>query len=89
MFSSRSVWVHILRGCIGFGCLGLALFQLTHYPLWSIFLLITGIAMLRGCPACWTIGLIETIHKRRVTTCTPCGEKKLLASSNHGNDTSE
>lgn len=81
MFSSRSVWVHLLRGCIGFGCLGLALFQLTHSPLWSILLLIAGIAMLRGCPACWTIGLIETIRKRRVA-CKPCAEKNLHPRNN-------
>lgn len=88
MFSSRSVWIHLLRGCIGFGCLGLAIFQLTYSPLWSIPLLVVGFVMLRGCPACWTIGLIATIRNRRIT-CKPCEEKKLLTSSGSRSDTTE
>lgn len=88
MFSSRSVWVHLLRGGIGFGCLALAIFQLTHSSLWGLPLLVAGFVLLRGCPACWTIGLIATIRNRRVT-CQPCAEKSRLAFLSARNDTAE
>ena len=61
MFASRSVSMHLLRGISGFVMLGLAI--ATVQFVWPLFLFIPlGLFLLRGCPICWTMGLIETIH---------------------------
>jgi hypothetical protein len=65
-FASRSVPRHLVRGAIGFGLIG-AGFVLTVVagPV-SLLLVPAGLATLRGCPMCWTIGLIATISDGRL-----------------------
>ena len=61
MFGNRSLRLHLFRGLSGFGTLYLAL---TSYPIfgWPALLLIgVSVWFLKGCPACWTIGLFETV----------------------------
>lgn len=65
MFCSRSVSVHLLRG-LGAVLLLIAAFALgrEHVWLWPP-LLIGAVVLLRGCPMCWTIGLLEIIGRGR------------------------
>jgi hypothetical protein len=80
MFASQSLSIHILRGVVGFGSFILA--YVLGNPLAMIGLFVLGFVSLRGCPTCWTLGLIETIHNTRqrqrglpeVVLCKECGE---------------
>jgi hypothetical protein len=65
MYCSRSVSVHLLRG-VGALALLVVAFALgrEHVWLWPP-LLIGAVVLLGGCPMCWTLGLIETIGRRR------------------------
>ncbi len=61
MFASKSLPIHLLRGIGGFAALGLAI--VTIQFIWPVLLLVPiGLFLLRGCPMCWTMGLIETIR---------------------------
>jgi hypothetical protein len=70
MFCSRSVSVHLLRG-IGAVTLLVAAFAFgrDHVWLWPP-LLIGAVVLLRGCPMCWLVGLLETIVDRKQTSST-------------------
>ena len=66
MFGSKTVLAHILRGMIGFGALGLAIVLARNADTASVHasvtLAIVALIALRGCPVCWTIGLLETLR---------------------------
>lgn len=62
-FGNRTMAVHLARGMLGFGALALA--AAAPIPLWwRILLLPAALVALKGCPACWTIGLFETLAMR-------------------------
>ena len=60
-YGNKSIILHLARGVVGVGALGLALrgYDLVGWPA----LLLVGVTlwMLKGCPICWTIGLFESI----------------------------
>lgn len=63
MFASKSLTEHLLRGLIGVG----ALAGVVAYGglVWPLFVLLpAALVALRGCPACWTIGLVQTVWAR-------------------------
>lgn len=64
MFASRSVLVHVARGVLGLLLVvgGLAL---TPVSAWGLLLVPLGILAWRGCPTCWTMGLIATLARGR------------------------
>lgn len=62
---------HLARGAVGFGALIASLALLPAMGPVSLVLAPVGLLALRGCPACWTMGLIEAISRGRVRrTCT-------------------
>jgi hypothetical protein len=65
-FASSSVPRHLARGAVGFGLLigGIALIPVLGpaAAIASPF----GFVALKGCPMCWTLGLIETISQGRL-----------------------
>jgi hypothetical protein len=67
MFYSSTISEHLSRGVLGFGSVLLGLTYMTHGTLSgflvSIPLLSFSLYVLRGCPACWTLGLIQTISR--------------------------
>ncbi|WP_437963887.1 hypothetical protein WMF04_29680 [Sorangium sp. So ce260] len=64
MFASKSLVAHVARGVIGFGALAAAVL-LARDLLWlSLALLPVALVALRGCPMCWTVGLIQTVAAR-------------------------
>ncbi len=63
MFGSRSVLLHLGRGVVGFGALGLALSG-AGSPWLSLALVPVALFALKGCPICWTMGLLETVTMR-------------------------
>ena len=62
MFASRTLSEHVLRGLVGIAAIVGAVLS----PLgWlSVPLVIVGLVALRGCPMCWTIGLVQTVWDR-------------------------
>jgi len=65
-FASASLTRHLVRGVIGFGGLIGAFALVPVVGLYSLLLLPLGVLALRGCPMCWTIGLLETISNGRL-----------------------
>ncbi len=69
VFGNRTLLLHVAKGLGGFGALGIALATMNATIVPSLVLLPLSLYLLRGCPACWTIGLFETIvmkiHQRR------------------------
>ena len=63
-FASASLAEHLLRGMLGFGALIAALLSGTEYPLAALALFVLALLVMRGCPSCWTIGLIGTCRLR-------------------------
>lgn len=83
-FASSSLPRHLVRGVIGFGSLiGSVAFIPTAGPV-SLLLLPVGVLALRGCPMCWTIGLIQTISRGRLQhTCEDGRCKLTVADRDH------
>ena len=60
VFGSKSLIGHLLRGVTGF----LAVYwAFTHQsePVLSVLSIGAALVLFRGCPVCWTVGLIETV----------------------------
>lgn len=65
MFCSSSVSIHLLRGAAAFALIAAALYFKLLGPMGSGMALIGAFLLLRGCPMCWLVGLVETIARRR------------------------
>lgn len=64
MFASASIIEHLARGVIGIGALAFGVTAAPAHPWALVFALPVAIYALRGCPTCWTIGLVETVARR-------------------------
>lgn len=64
MFASKSLWEHLARGAAGVGALVAAVALGPTWPWLSLALLPLALVALRGCPMCWTVGLVQTLHAR-------------------------
>lgn len=64
LFASRTLTRHLLRGAIAAALLYAAISRQDSAPGWSMLAGLLALVALRGCPACWTIGLVETICRR-------------------------
>ena len=64
MFGSRSVVWHLTKGAFGVAALVLASLLTPQYP-WALFVGVpAALIAFRGCPLCWTMGLVETVSAR-------------------------
>jgi hypothetical protein len=63
-FASRTVTRHLLRGGAGLLLLVWALGQFATQPVVAVAAAGAAVVALRGCPMCWTVGLIETVASR-------------------------
>lgn len=66
VFASKSLREHFIRGAIGLTCLyaGYKLFgPAQSYTAFAAAMVLFGLSLwaLRGCPVCWTVGLINTV----------------------------
>lgn len=62
IFASRGLAEHIVRGVVGLVALQQAVALSATQPLQSLVLAGTALLAFRGCPVCWTIGLVETAY---------------------------
>ena len=64
MFGSPTITGHLSRGVIGGGALTGAVVWSSSHPMFAMLAVLTALAAFRGCPMCWTIGLVETISAK-------------------------
>ena len=60
VFGSKSLPGHLLRGVTGFFAVYWA-FTHQSEPALSVLSIGAALVLFRGCPVCWTVGLMETI----------------------------
>jgi hypothetical protein len=71
--ASGSLRAHIARGAAGFGAAALSVALLSALGPISLLLLLFSVLAWRGCPTCWTVGLIGTIADERARRrCSRC-----------------
>ena len=61
MFASKSIGAHLSRGAVGIAAFVCASISYPHHPWIALGLLAVAIVALRGCPMCWTLGLVQTV----------------------------
>ena len=64
IFASHSVVEHVLRGVVGIATLVIAVSISSEQPGASLVLAGVSLLAFRGCPICWTIGLVEMGWRR-------------------------
>lgn len=73
--------LHLLRGAVGFGLLGSAVALTLSFGIAGLLLVPPGMAALRGCPMCWTAGLIEGVSAGRAQRSCPDGSCTLRSQA--------
>jgi hypothetical protein len=77
--ANTSLVRHLARGAIGFGLIGVALALTASVGPAALLLAPAGLIALRGCPACWIAGLIETASAGRLErSCRSCSSGAAL-----------
>ncbi|MFF1906078.1 hypothetical protein [Kitasatospora sp. NPDC058218] len=80
-FASASLTRHLARGALGFGALIGSFALIPVVGPGALLLLPVGVLALRGCPMCWTIGLIQTVSRGRLKrSCTVDGQCRLTVA---------
>ena len=64
-FASASVPRHLLRGLVGLLALAAAIAGTAVAGPAALLLLVVTVVAWRGCPTCWTVGLLQTIECER------------------------
>src|SRR5262249_24584970 len=64
MFASRTVVNHLMRGGIAGSLIAWAIVHQSSDPVFTLLAIVLAVVAMRGCPLCWTIGLVETIANR-------------------------
>ena len=72
LFATQTLSGHLIRGVVAFVLLYAAIGQQHAYPYWSVVAGLLALVAMRGCPACWTIGLVETVLQRQRRRRRPC-----------------
>jgi hypothetical protein len=61
MFASKSLTEHLFRGTIGISAFAGSMMLAPSLPWASLLLIPLALVALRGCPMCWTMGLVQTV----------------------------
>ena len=65
MFGSAFLGAHLMRGAAAAALLAWAIVDQTAHPWLSLGAGVAALVALRGCPMCWTVGLVETLSQGR------------------------
>jgi uncharacterized membrane protein YedE/YeeE len=65
MFGSAFLGAHLMRGAAAAALLAWAIVHQTAHPWLSLGAGVAALVALRGCPMCWTVGLVETLSQDR------------------------
>jgi len=63
LFGSAFLGAHLMRGAAAAALLAWAIVHQTEHPWLSVGAGLAALVALRGCPMCWTVGLVETLTK--------------------------
>ena len=63
MFGSTFLGAHLMRGAAAAALLAWAIVHQTAHPWLSLGAGVAALVALRGCPMCWTVGLVETLSQ--------------------------
>jgi hypothetical protein len=80
-FASISLPRHLARGVVGFGALAGTIALVPAVGPVGLLLAPVGLVALRGCPTCWTIGLIQTVSRDRLERTCVEGRCELHAAN--------
>lgn len=83
MFASRSLTEHLIRGGLGVAALVLGLYLADRWWL-ALLLLPAALVAFRGCPMCWTVGLMETLGRSSRSAACPTRVRPGGAPSSDG-----
>jgi hypothetical protein len=78
VFGTQSLGGHLLRGAVAFGLLYAAVQGQQQHPLLAMGGGLLALLVLRGCPICWAIGLVETVRQRFTSSAGPHPSKPDL-----------
>lgn len=62
LFSSAHLGAHLLRGAAAAGLMYWAVTHQQPHPVGALLAGLAALVALRGCPMCWTVGLIEALR---------------------------
>jgi uncharacterized membrane protein YedE/YeeE len=65
MFGSAFLGAHLMRGAAAAALLAWAIVHQAAHPWPSLGAGVAALVALRGCPMCWTVGLVETLSQGR------------------------
>ena len=65
MFGSAFLGAHLMPGAAAAALLAWAIVHQTAHPWLSLGAGVAALVALRGCPMCWTVGLVETLSQGR------------------------
>ncbi|WP_439404714.1 hypothetical protein ACNJX9_25205 [Bradyrhizobium sp. DASA03076] len=65
MFGSAFLGAHLMRGAAAAALLAWAIVDQTAHPWLALGAGVAALVALRGCPMCWTVGLVETLAQGR------------------------
>lgn len=80
IFATQTLTGHLIRGTAAFALLYATISQQHAHPGWSVLAGLAALVAMRGCPMCWTIGLIETIGHRLGLVARPASHPSLPPS---------
>ncbi len=63
IFGSACLGAHLMRGAAAAALLAFAIVKQTAHPWASLSAGVAALVALRGCPMCWTVGLVETLSQ--------------------------
>ena len=78
MFGSAFLGAHLMRGAAAAAALAWAIVHQTVYPWLSLGAGVAALVALRGCPMCWTVGLVETLSQGRRDLTAECAEAAIF-----------
>jgi hypothetical protein len=64
IFASTSLGAHLLRGAVAFTMLAWGIVNQEAVPLLALGAGVVALVAFRGCPMCWSVGLVETIRQK-------------------------
>jgi hypothetical protein len=64
MFASKTIAAHLSRGVTAAALITWALLHQLSNPVFAVAAAVLAVVAMRGCPLCWTLGLLETIGER-------------------------
>jgi hypothetical protein len=66
LFATQTLAGHLIRGAVALALLYFAVSRQHVHAGASLLAGLLALVAMRGCPACWAMGLVETIQQRRL-----------------------